>query len=68
MHAPADPAPRRQHHEDPLLNRSLVRGIEILRAFRPGADLLGNGEIAERTSLSRATVSRLAQTLVETGL
>jgi DNA-binding IclR family transcriptional regulator len=68
MHAPADPAPRRQHHEDPLLNRSLVRGIEILRAFRPGADLLGNGEIAERTGLSRATVSRLAQTLVETGL
>jgi DNA-binding IclR family transcriptional regulator len=46
----------------------LVRGIDVLRAFRPGADLLGNGEIAERTGLSRATVSRLAQTLVETGL
>ncbi|OWT77114.1 MULTISPECIES: IclR family transcriptional regulator [unclassified Achromobacter] len=59
---------RRQHHEDPLLNRSLVRGVEILRAFRPGADQLGNGEIAERTQLSRATVSRLTQTLVECGL
>ena len=49
-------------------NRSLERGVEILRAFRPGADLLGNGELAERTGLSRATVSRLAQTLVDTGL
>jgi hypothetical protein len=26
-------------------NRSLERGIEILRAFRPGVDTLGNGEI-----------------------
>lgn len=60
--------PRRRHHEAPTLNRSLKRGIEVLRAFRPGADLLGNGEIAERTGLSRATVSRLAQTLVESGL
>ena len=49
-------------------NRSLERGIEILRAFRPGADLLGNGELAERTGLSRATVSRLAQTLVDSGM
>lgn len=48
-------------------NRSLERGIEILRAFRPGAGLLGNGEIAERTGLSRATVSRLCQTLVDSG-
>jgi DNA-binding IclR family transcriptional regulator len=49
-------------------NRSLERGIEILRAFRPGSDLLGNGELADRTGLSRATVSRLAQTLVGCGL
>lgn len=49
-------------------NRSLERGIAILRAFRPGADLLGNGEMAERTGLSRATVSRLAQTLVDSGM
>jgi DNA-binding IclR family transcriptional regulator len=67
---PAKPSQtsRRNHHEDPLLNRSLVRGVEILRAFRPGADQLGNGEIAERTQLSRATVSRLTQTLVDCGL
>jgi DNA-binding IclR family transcriptional regulator len=49
-------------------NRSLERGIEILRAFRPGSDLLGNGEIADRTGLSRATVSRLTQTLVGAGM
>ncbi len=68
MSATAPETTRRQHHEDPVLNRSLVRGVEILRAFRPGADQLGNGEIAERTQLSRATVSRLTQTLVECGL
>jgi len=49
-------------------NRSLARGIELLRAFRPGDDLLGNGELAERTGLARPTVSRLAQTLADGGL
>lgn len=49
-------------------NRSLERGIDILRAFRPGSDLLANGDLAERTGLSRATVSRLTQTLVGAGL
>lgn len=68
MNLPASSAARRKHHEQPTLNRSLERGVEILRAFRPGADLLGNGELAERTGLSRATVSRLAQTLVQCGL
>jgi len=48
-------------------NRSLERGIEVLRAFRPGSEWLGNGELAERTGLSRATVSRLAQTLAGAG-
>jgi DNA-binding IclR family transcriptional regulator len=50
------------------LNRSLVRGIEVLKAFRQGVDLLGNGDIAERTGLSKATVSRLTQTLVCCGM
>jgi DNA-binding IclR family transcriptional regulator len=49
-------------------NRSLERGIEILRAFRQGVDMLGNGELAERTGLSKATVSRLTQTLVAGGM
>lgn len=49
-------------------NRSLERGITLLQAFRPGSDLLGNGELADRTGLSRATVSRLTQTLVDSGI
>lgn len=49
-------------------NRSLLRGIEVLRAFRPGSDLLGNGELAERTGLAAATVTRLTQTLVSAGM
>lgn len=49
-------------------NRSLLRGVQILKAFRPGSDLLGNGELAERTGLSRATVSRLTGTLVSAGM
>ncbi|CAN5487469.1 IclR family transcriptional regulator [soil metagenome] len=48
-------------------NRSLERGVALLRAFRPGAELLGNGELSERTGLSPATVSRLTQTLVRVG-
>lgn len=49
-------------------NRSLERGMQILRAFRPGSALLGNAELAERTGLSRSTVSRLTQTLVGAGM
>jgi len=50
------------------VNRSLERGIAILRAFKPGVADLGNAEIAERTGLAKATVSRLTQTLVSGGL
>jgi DNA-binding IclR family transcriptional regulator len=49
-------------------NRSLVRGIEILRAFRPGSSWLGNSDLAERTGLSPSTISRLTQTLVTAGM
>ncbi len=49
-------------------NRSLERGIELLRSFRPGSELLGNADLAERTGLSRSTVSRLTQTLIGSGL
>uniref|UniRef100_UPI000D35926C IclR family transcriptional regulator n=1 Tax=unclassified Variovorax TaxID=663243 RepID=UPI000D35926C len=67
------PSPTRTHPLDTEkpgvspANRSLERGIEILRSFRPGSELLGNAELAERTGLSRATVSRLTQTLVGMG-
>lgn len=60
------PALRRVPDAAPA-NRSLERGIALLRAFRPGLEVLGNGELAERTGLSPSTVSRLTQTLVKTG-
>lgn len=49
-------------------NRSLARGVDVLRAFRPGTEELGNAELAERTGLPPATVTRLTQTLVGAGL
>ncbi|WAJ35949.1 IclR family transcriptional regulator [Pseudomonas sp. GOM7] len=48
-------------------NRSLERGLGLLRAFRPGCEYLSNGELSERTGLSKSTVSRLTQTLVRSG-
>lgn len=63
----AAPPGRPQRFDGVSQNRSLERGLEILRAFRPGTDLLGNGDLAERTGLSAATVSRLTQTLVTSG-
>ncbi|WP_317629776.1 IclR family transcriptional regulator [Pseudomonas alabamensis] len=49
------------------LNRSLERGLDLLRAFRPGSEHLGNGDLSEITGLSKSTVSRLTQTLVRSG-
>ena len=46
---------------------SLSRGLDVLRAFRPGEATLGNQEIAERTGISKPTVSRLTHTLLELG-
>lgn len=60
---PLDPKPGRSPR-----NRSLERGIDLLRAFRPGTEILGNADLVERTGLSPATVTRLAQTLVGAGI
>jgi DNA-binding IclR family transcriptional regulator len=46
---------------------ALARGLEILRAFRPGETLLGNRDFVERTGLPKATVNRLAYTLTTLG-
>ena len=48
-------------------NRSVIRALQILKAFRPGSEVLGNGDIADLTGLPRATISRLTQTMVEEG-
>src|SRR3954465_4030061 len=46
---------------------ALARGLEVLRAFTPNESLLGNQEIAARTGLAKATVSRLTYTLTRLG-
>ena len=48
-------------------NRSLQRGLMILRCFRPGLGALCNMDLVEKTGLPKATVSRLTKTLVNNG-
>lgn len=53
--------------KEPQVVIALARGLSVLRCFRQGDRFLGNQEIAERTSLPKATVSRLTQTLTVLG-
>jgi DNA-binding IclR family transcriptional regulator len=46
---------------------NLARGLHVLRAFTPSDPMLGNREIADRTGLPKATVSRLTYTLTLLG-
>lgn len=46
---------------------ALGRGLDILAAFRRGEASLGNKDLAERTRLSKSTVSRLTYTLNRKG-
>lgn len=46
---------------------ALARGLDILSAFRRGESSLGNKDLAQRTGLSKSTVSRLTYTLQKTG-
>jgi DNA-binding IclR family transcriptional regulator len=46
---------------------NLARGLEVLRAFTPTDTMLGNRDLAERTGLPKATVSRLTYTLMMLG-
>ncbi len=55
------------HTQDRKFVWALARGLEILRAFRPGQGPLGNSELSELTGLPKATVSRLTYTLKELG-
>ncbi len=54
-------------HNDRKFVVALARGLEVLRAFTPSEGLLGNQEIAARTGLAKATVSRLTYTLTALG-
>lgn len=53
--------------EDRQFIRALARGLEVLRAFRPGETALGNQEIARRTGLKKPTVARITHTLTSLG-
>ncbi|WP_245986003.1 IclR family transcriptional regulator [Azospirillum thermophilum] len=46
---------------------ALYRGLELLRCFRPTDTALGNQELAQRSGLPKATVSRLTYTLSKLG-
>jgi len=52
---------------DRKFNNSLSRGFDILRAFKPGAGPMGNGELSAATGIPRPTVTRLTHTLTELG-
>ncbi len=56
-----------KHANDRKFIWALARGLEILRAFKPGQGPLGNTELSELTNLPKATVSRLTYTLTELG-
>jgi DNA-binding IclR family transcriptional regulator len=46
---------------------ALARGLDVLRAFTPADCVLGNQELAQRTGLPKATISRLTYTLTKLG-
>lgn len=53
---------------DPAFATTLAHGLSVLQAFRHGEPALSNGELAARTGLSKATISRLTYTLMQRGL
>ncbi len=53
--------------DEPRPNGALLRGLEVLQAFKTGHGALGNTELAQATGLPKATVSRLTRALVEAG-
>lgn len=53
--------------QDRKFVEALARGLEVLACFGPADRALGNAQIAERTDLPKATVSRLTYTLTTLG-
>ncbi len=68
---PLEANPRPPVFEETLADKqfatTLARGLEILRAFTPQDPMLGNKELAQRTGLPRATISRFTYTLTRLG-
>lgn len=57
-----------RHHPDPAFSTTVAHGFALLRCFSLAEPTLSNKELAERTGLSRATVSRLTYTLTTRGM
>ncbi|MDQ2779602.1 MAG: IclR family transcriptional regulator [Pseudomonadota bacterium] len=57
-----------RRHPDPDFATTLAHGLQVLQCFTVGTPALGNKELAERTGLSKATISRLTYTLALRGL
>src|SRR6478609_3175334 len=65
--AAATPGLQKAAGEDRRFVTALARGLELLRCFRPQDRWLAHQELARRTGLPHATVSRLSFTLTELG-
>jgi len=63
----ATPRKTTKKKTDPRFNTALARGLDILRSFRQSETYLGNADLAQRTGVPKATVSRLTFTLSELG-
>jgi len=55
-------------HPDPDFATTLAHGFQLLQCFTVSEPALGNKELAQRTGLSKATISRLTYTLAGRGL
>lgn len=67
---PSGAVPAVLHHEeteDRQFVIALARGLAVLQAFGPGDDVLSNAELANRTRLPKATITRLTYTLCKLG-
>jgi DNA-binding IclR family transcriptional regulator len=64
---PVLPAPPDETSTDRQFAINLARGLQVLRAFTPTEPMLGNRELADRTGLPKATISRLTYTLTLLG-
>ncbi|MGQ9427436.1 IclR family transcriptional regulator [Gilvimarinus sp. F26214L] len=60
--------PREKGEEpDRKFIEALARGLDVLRAFKPGDGFLGNQELAQRTGLPKSSISRFTYTLTKLG-
>lgn len=66
-HGSASPAEADDEAEDRQFVVALARGLEVLNAFRPKDGPLGNRDLAERTGVPTATISRITHTLTKLG-